>query len=194
MWFSVVKGMLTALLLLWACCGLAADSDPRIQKMEKGGTVVSVSKTKKGHQKFKMMAILNAAPETIWAIIRDCNKYKTTMTQLKSARLVRKEGKYFICETVVDTPFPLKDLRALTRSTHSVQPGKRWERRWKLIEGDYKVNQGSWTLKPYGSSHTLVIYKNIAEPTIDIPRAIQDMARRKTLPGLMAHLRKQVEK
>jgi ribosome-associated toxin RatA of RatAB toxin-antitoxin module len=191
---SVVKSTLMAFLLLWGCCALAAEPDPRLQKMERGETVVSVSKTKKGHQKFKMMAILNSAPEAVWSIIRDCNKYKTTMTQLKSARLVRKEGRYFICETVVDTPFPLKDLRALTRSTHSVQPGKRWERKWKLIEGDYKVNQGSWTLKPYGSSKTLVIYKNIAEPTIDVPQAIQDMARRKTLPGLMAHLREQVEK
>ena len=81
----------------------------------------------------------------------------------------------------------------MTRAVHRVVPGKKWLRSWKLIEGDYKANVGSWTLKPYKGGRTLVIYKNVAEPDIAIPLAIKEMARKKTLPGLMAHLRKQVE-
>ena len=162
--------------------------------MERGETVLSTSQTKRGHQRFKMMAILNASPEAVWSIIEDCDRYQKTMTKIKSARLIRQESaNTYVCETVVDTPFPLKPLRSVTRATHRVVPGKKWVRSWKLIEGDYKANVGSWTLKPYPGGRTLVIYKNVAEPDINIPLAIKEMARKKTLPGLMANLRKQVE-
>ena len=190
--WEVLITALVAFLVTWPV--LAEEKDKRLVRMERGETVVSASKTKKGYKKFKMMAILKAKPETVWKIISDCDKYEKTMTKLKSAKLVKKLGKNkFLCETVVDTPFPLKDLRAVTEATHTIRPGKEWKRAWKLVEGDYKVNKGSWTLKPYEGGKTLVIYKNIAEPTIDIPQAIQDRARKKTLPGLIAHLRKQVE-
>ena len=91
----------------------------------------------------------------------------------------------------VSMPFPLKDLTSITEATHTVDPEKRYERTWKLISGDYHRNEGSWILMPFNkdSNKTLVYYEVQADPKIRIPRKIQQLAQKKAISSLVAHLR-----
>ena len=85
----------------------------------------------------------------------------------------------------------LKQLESLAKATHTVEPGVRWQREWKLIEGDYEVNQGSFTLLPWADGKTLAIYRIEAKPKIPVPEWMMRKAQADRLPELMHRLRKQ---
>jgi hypothetical protein len=72
-----------------------------------------------------------------------------------------------------------------------------WQRKWKLVEGDYKINIGSWTLKALAGSdgkRSHVFYRVIVDPDIPVPGFIQGFAQETSLPGMIERLRKEVRK
>lgn len=141
-----------------------------------------------------VMAVIDAAPSRVWAIVSKCGDYKRTMVRVAASKQIWKKGNVHRCRVTVDLPFPLSDLTATTDAVHTVTPGKRWQRKWNLVEGDYTRNSGSWTLAPFDSAggRTLVIYKVHAEPKVPLPDGILRAAQRKSLPNLIENLRKQL--
>lgn len=135
------------------------------------------------------MAVVDAPPEKLWKIIEDCGNYKKTMPSTADSELVsRKDGKV-TCRVVIEVPL-LPNLSMVGEGTHTVVPGKRWVRKWTMVEGDFIKNSGSWTLAPYKSpDRTLVIYQSHVEPKIAVPASIQRMAVKKKLPEVFVRLR-----
>ena len=173
---------------------IAADKKARLAA---GEIIVSSKKVPGSEQpRATMMAVIDAPPTKLWTIISECQNYKKTMVRVKESVLVHKKGKVHRCRVTVDLPFPLSTLTATTDAIHTVIPGKKWERKWTLVEGDYERNSGSWTLHPFDASgsRTLVIYKVHAVPNLPIPDGIRRAAQKKTLPNLIEHLRKQVRR
>jgi len=175
------------------------------------GEIIVSSKPVRGSEQPRatVIAVVDAAPERVWAIISRCADYKRTMVRVAESAQLWKKGHVHRCRVTVDLPFPLDDLTATTDATHTVIPGKRWERKWTLVEGDYARNSGSWTLAPFEAglptggrvkdgagrtpgARTLVIYKVHAEPDVPIPDGLRRAIQRKTLPNLIENLRKQV--
>ena len=144
--------------------------------------------------KTTMMAVFDASPEKLWAILSDCNRYTKTMVSISAAKELSRKGNIIRCSVTVDLPFPLDDISSITEAIHTVKPGKLYKRAWKLESGDYKHNTGSWTLTPFNTegTRTLGIYVIHAEPNIPIPDAIRNAAQKHSLPNLVKHLRKQV--
>lgn len=140
--------------------------------------------------------VVNAPPEKVWKVLKDCNGYKKTFGRLTESRLIKQSGNKFTCKVVVDMPFPLGDLSGVTRATHKVDPGKEWSRTWTLVKGDYTRNDGSWTVRPFGENGTRswVQYQVHAEPKIPIPGWIRNEAQKSTLPDMIKNLRKAVRK
>ncbi|MDP6943154.1 MAG: SRPBCC family protein [Myxococcota bacterium] len=164
-------------------------------RLAAGEIIVSTKKVPGSEQPIAtVMAVVNAPPARLWRIISKCSDYKRTMVRVAASRQVWQKGDVHRCQVTVDLPFPLSDLTATTDAVHTVVPGKRWERKWKLVEGDYTRNSGSWTLAPFDATgqRTLVIYKVHAEPNVPIPDGIRRAAQRKSLPNLIENLRKQV--
>lgn len=145
--------------------------------------------------KLRAMAVIDAAPEKIWPIIDQCANYPTTMVRIAAAEELSRKGTKVRCRVTVDMPFPLSDLTAVTEATHTVKPGELWERKWKLEEGDYKINSGSWRLVPFNDekTRTLVVYEVLADPKMSIPDGIKKAAQKKSIPELLEHLREQVK-
>lgn len=145
--------------------------------------------------KVVMTATLDVPPKKVWAIVSDCSKYKGRLPRVKAAKLLKHDGNKFTCEVTLEMPFPLSDLTAVTESTHE-ESDKGMARRWKLVRGDYKVNEGSWEVKPAGSDgkSSLVVYTVHAEPNTVVPAAIREAAQKKTLPDLMARVRAEAQK
>jgi hypothetical protein len=67
-------------------------------------------------------------------------------------------------------------------------------RTWHLKSGDYKVNDGSWELKPLDKGGTLVTYTVHAEPNSSVPDWIREAAQKKTLPELFERVKTEANK
>ena len=182
--------------LIFTLVPLASQADDKAeqrQKLEAGEVLIKTKSLKGGVSVVRMMGLIKAPMTKIWSLIEDCNKYTKTMLRLKEAKELSRNGNQITCKTVLAMPFPVKDLTAVTVATHTVKPGKEYKRAWKLVKGDFRVNTGSWQLKPYKDGRTLVIYKAKAAPTVDVPDVLRSAAQKKTLPKLFRHIQKQAE-
>lgn len=140
-------------------------------------------------------AVIDAPPEKVWKIVADCSRYKQTMNRIASSKQISVKGNEVICEVEIDMPFPLSNLNGRTKAIHTITP-TRWERRWTLIKGDYKYNNGSWVLEPFGDSgqRTLATYRVHAEPNTSVPDWVREKAQKKSLPEMIERVRKEVKK
>ena len=113
------------------------------------------------------------------------------MLRIKSARELSRVGNVVTCTVTVDLPWPMSDLTAVTRAVHTVKDNF-WQRRWKLVKGDYKVNSGSWTLRTFDGklNRTYVEYRVHAEPKNWVPGWLRTRAQKSTLPDLIKKIRK----
>jgi ribosome-associated toxin RatA of RatAB toxin-antitoxin module len=138
--------------------------------------------------------VVEATPERVWAIIDDTANYSKNLTGLKRSEEISRQGEVVRVRVTVGMPFPLKNLTSMTEGVHTVVPGERYSRVWKLLEGDYHHNAGSWTLVPFdgAAGRTFVIYKLHAEPKIRIPKKIQMLVQKKAAPEIIEKLRKVV--
>ena len=166
-------------------------------RLDKGEIIVKRQKVPgSSAPKTTVMAVFDSAPDKLWDILSKCGRYKKTMVSISSAKELSRKGDKVRCEVTVDLPFPLSDISSVTEAIHTVKPGKLYKRAWTLISGDYKHNTGSWTLSPFNTqgTRTLGIYVIHAEPNIPIPDSIRNAAQKSSLPNLIKHLRKQVER
>ena len=142
----------------------------------------------------KVIGVVKAPPEKVWAVVRDCANYKRTMPRTLESTELARAGNEVRCRVTIDMPFPFQDLWVETDATETVDPGRRYTRAWKLRDGDFRANTGSWTLEAYhGGASTLVTYEVLSEPKTALPKFIIKMAQEQTLPGLIEGLRKQLE-
>jgi ribosome-associated toxin RatA of RatAB toxin-antitoxin module len=189
------SSLLVTLITLGIAMPALAQSK-KIARLDKGEIIVT-TKEVEGFDipKVRVEAVINAAPEKVWAIIEKCDNYEKTMIGLSYAEELSRRGTKVMCKTVADLPWPLDDLTGVTLATHTVIPGKKWKRAWKLIKGDFKFNTGSWTLTPFNDdpNRTHIVYRAHVEPTTSVPDSVKTMAAKSTLPDLIRHLRSQVE-
>ena len=150
-----------------------------------------------------VQAVVDAPPEKVWAVVSDCANYKTTMPSIAESTQVRVEKptaadgdavEVKLCRVVADLPFPFPDLMSVTRGVHRIEPGKRWQRQWKLVEGDYVRNEGEWRLEPFGDDgkRTLVTYVILAQPKIALPDSLVAAIEEGRLPEMMRNLRRKL--
>jgi ribosome-associated toxin RatA of RatAB toxin-antitoxin module len=139
-------------------------------------------------------AVLSQPPEKVWKLISDCTKYKGRMSRVVAARLVKKEGNKHTCEVTVEMPFPFSNLTATTEAIHE-ESAEGMSRRWKLVKGDYKRNEGSWEIKPVdGGKKSEVTYTLHVEPNITLPNSIIEAAQKKSIPDLFVRLEQEAAK
>lgn len=139
-------------------------------------------------------AVLSQPPEKVWGVISDCSKYKGRMPRVAAAKLVKKEGNKHTCEVTVEVPFPFSNLTAVTEAVHE-ESADGMSRRWKLVRGDYKKNEGSWEIKPLeGGKKSQVTYTLHVEPNTALPSSILEAAQKKAIPDLFVRLEKEAGK
>jgi ribosome-associated toxin RatA of RatAB toxin-antitoxin module len=148
-------------------------------------------------------AMIDARPEKVWAIVSDCSRYKQTMPNIADSQLLKMErgpgpgghGDVTVCRVTADLPFPFQDLVSVTRAVHTVEPGRRWQRQWQLVEGDYERNLGMWRVEPFGadSARSLVTYVIDAKPKVLLPSALVTSISHGKLPEMMKNVRARVQ-
>jgi ribosome-associated toxin RatA of RatAB toxin-antitoxin module len=139
-------------------------------------------------------AVMELPAKKVWAIVSDCAHYKEHMPRILASELLRKEGKVHTCKVTVEMPFPLSNLTGITEAVHE-ESDAGMSRRWKLVSGDYKVNDGSWEVKPLeGGASSLVTYTIHAEPTNGVPQWIRETAQKKALPDMFERVKSEAGK
>lgn len=141
-------------------------------------------------------AVIDAPPDKVWPHIDQSARYQEFMPRVKQSQELSRQGEDIRTRMTVEMPFPLKNLTSTTRARHTVEPGVRYVREWKLEEGDYHVNEGSWTMVPFDgdTNRTLAVYRVLVVPKIPIPKAIQSAAQEKAMPRMIEALRQRVKR
>ena len=179
-------------LLLFAGSATALPPDKARAKLERGEVLVkseAVEGTK--FPRTEALAVVNAPPERVWAIVSHCEHFKKHLPRTADSKELRRDGNVVVCRVETELPFPMKNLVGVTRAVHAVTPGQKWTRTWELVEGDYEFNRGLWELTPYegDSQRTLVRYRIHVQPKIAVPQSLVTRSQTRALPDLFEKLR-----
>ncbi len=165
-------------------------------RLEKGEILVKTQAVKGSDiPRIVVRGVIEAPPEKVWEIISNCGNYHRTMPRIESSKLVKKSGDKVTCKVEIDLPFPMSNLIATTIATHTERPDG-FSREWKLVEGDYNFNEGSWVLSWFKSdpNRTMVVYTVHAEPKNAVPDWMREKAQKSSMPGVIERLREEVAK
>ncbi|MEE2787014.1 MAG: SRPBCC family protein [Myxococcota bacterium] len=166
----------------------------RVQ-IEQGEVVVQLLKpTDDSGVAARAIAVIKAPPKDVWPVLRDCQHYKDFMPRTQASEVRSRVGHMQICYTKVDMPFPFSDLWAEVKSVEKIGDDGSFARRWSLIKGTYRRNNGSWTVRPWGSGgdHSLIVYQVDLDPETNVPDFIIRKAQTSTLPDVFDAIRKRV--
>ena len=135
-----------------------------------------------------------ATPAAVWRILSDYDQLADFVPDLKSARVLSRNGNTVIVEQLGVARFLVFSQRIRLVVQVQEQPPERID--ISLIEGDMKVYRASWVLSPVtGAAGTRVEYTASIEPTFYVPEMIgeslikQDIARMMT--ALLSRLDRQ---
>ncbi len=138
-------------------------------------------------------SVMDMPAKKVWAIVSDCAHYKEHLPRVAASELLKKEGNVHTCKVTIDMPFPLSNLTGVTAAVHT-ESDAAMSRKWTLVSGDYKVNEGSWEVKAIDGGQTLVVYTIHVEPKTSVPGWIRESAQKKTLPELFERVKAEAGK
>ena len=179
-------------LALSALPGSAAGDDlPEKGKVE----IKSFAVTGSNAPRIVARAVVDMPAKKLWAVVSDCAHYKERLPRVAASELVKKEGNVHTCKVTIAMPFPLSNLTGVSEAVHEESEAG-MTRRWKLVSGDYKVNDGSWEVRPLDKSGTssLVVYTVHAEPNTSVPDFIREAAQKKMLPEMIERVKAEAAK
>jgi hypothetical protein len=210
---------LCALILITVVSHAADLNDPEIQaKLARGKMVVEVHKIPGTHiLEGRVAGVVDAAREQVWAALSDNEHITEFMPRMKESFLVRPEAvpeiararklkeadsllyaaRIYGQETdtcyiydVFDFPFPVSDRRTLVQLINGPEEFSSY---YTQILGDFRVNEGTWKMLPYGEGRTLAIYTLRTDPGIAVPGFLIRLGTRYAMPDVIKGLRKHVK-
>ncbi|MBM4343739.1 MAG: SRPBCC family protein [Deltaproteobacteria bacterium] len=183
--------LVASLALCWPLSvAVAAGPD---DKLAAGEILVSTRDVGADLPEATVQAVIDAPPATVWKIVDDCANYKKTMPRIVDSKVHSRNGSVAVCEVKFDMPAPFSDLVSVTEATSTAGPPQ-WKRVWKFLRGDYKRNEGSWTLSAFDAEgkRTRAVYRVLAIPNSTIPNFMIRKAQEGALPDVMKRVRRAV--
>lgn len=135
---------------------------------------------------------IDAPPEKVWAMMTDCATAGRMLTNLTSCRILSGDQRrgWDVREHVTRRNLVFPRMRIVFRSDY--EPFSRI--RFRLVEGDLKVEQGEWRLQATGGGRgTRVFYENRLAVDWPVPKALMREALRKDTPKVLMNLRRACE-
>lgn len=171
---SSIQQALRALFLVSLVPGTAfAQSRPEIAVSQQGETFV-----------IKVEAMLSAPARDIWAVLTDCDRAKEFVPHLEVCRIIEKDpqGRWDIRENVANPPL-LPRVRTILRNDYTPPRGFTY----KLVSGDMRRSEGSWSITPTASG-AKVVYSAKVEPGLSAPGFLVIGAIKSDLPPMFEKL------
>lgn len=135
---------------------------------------------------------IEAPPQRVWRVMTDCASAKLLISTLTSCRVVQGEQArgWDVREHVTRRNLIFPGMRIVFHSDY--EPFNRI--RFRLVEGDLKVEQGEWRLQALnGGRATRVFYDNRLAVDWPVPKALMREALRKDTPKVLMNLRRVCE-
>lgn len=133
-----------------------------------------------------------APPQKVWTMITDCAVAGQLLTNLTSCKVLSGDQRkgWDVREHLTRRNLIFPSMRIVFRSDY--EPVSRI--RFKLVEGDLKVEQGEWRLEPLnGGRGTRVFYENRLAVDWPVPKALLREALRRDTPKVLMNLRRACE-
>jgi uncharacterized protein YndB with AHSA1/START domain len=129
---------------------------------------------------------IDATPETVWAVMTDCQLAPRMVSNLKSCQVLDRDpaGGWDVREEVTKPLLLAPSVRMVFRSDYDPPHGYRFHR----AGGDLPVLEGEWRLEPLdGGRRTRVLYESRATLPFAAPGPLVRMLlRREIAMGLQA--------
>jgi len=200
--------LVAALVLGWvAFVSLARPAGAQVADPRKGLTAEQISELDQceilvtgrsepgtGLPEFTMLAVIDTPPAKLWSVVERCADYKGMFPRVSESLELKRAPGRVVCKVALDMPFPLSDLWHTTECLHTSGPPQHYSRAWKLIEGTFEHNRGSWVIGPWGpdGSRSMLRYTAVVKPNMAVPGPIRRHFQRRSLPKIVKALRKKV--
>jgi uncharacterized protein YndB with AHSA1/START domain len=194
MWYRALGALAATGFLAWAPMALAFELSPKAQAaLAKGEAFAEVAPDPDGISgRVKAVVDIDAPPERVWRIMTDCASAKVMIATLASCRILQGEQArgWDVREHVTRRNLIFPGMRIVFRSDY--EPFERI--RFRLVEGNLKVEQGEWRLQALdGGRRTRVFYDNRLAVDWPVPKALMREALRKDTPKVLMNLRRACE-
>ena len=173
-------------------------SEKQLRSLESGDALVALKEVKDSPiKKASAVAVFDASPEEIYAVLADQNRLSEFMPYCKKSKLQKREGDTVWVEFLLDFPWPIGDRYYTLEITDSRSGAKGAEiivSRWTYVAGSGNVNEvaGSWELIPYPDGRTFVRYTVLTDPGGKLPAWARNQATRVAVPETINSLRQRV--
>lgn len=177
-----------------ALLGMAAvaDASEELEARLANGDIVVTVQEEEGFDIPPMYtrAIIDAAPDKVFALVDNCNAFKTYIPRVVQSNETQREGNHSTCKFLVDMPWPMDDLSSTVDATISVTSDK-WRREFVHKDGNFIRNDGVWTLTPYGEDgkRTRVEYKLHSAFKTMLPNAFVRSGQKGAMKDLIKSMR-----
>lgn len=164
--------------------------------LEKGEAIIKTLKPTGGDGvAARAMAIIDAEPHRVFDVINACEHFAKFMPRTKQSKLLRQiSATEKVCFTEISMPFPFSNLVSEVKSTSAELPGGGFERKWTMLKGNYKRNNGEWQVWPHNNgAQSLVVYIIDVDPDMALPDAIIRKAQTGSLPKVFKAIEKRVK-
>lgn len=140
----------------------------------------------------KAVIDIDAPVQKVWRTMTDCAAAKVMITTLTGCRVVEGDQArgWDIREHVTRRNLVFPGMRIVFRSDYDPYSLIRF----RLVEGDLKVQQGEWRLQPLdGGRRTRVFYENRLAVDWPVPKSLMREALRRDTPKVLMNLRRACE-
>ncbi|NDA46661.1 MAG: hypothetical protein EBY21_05165 [Alphaproteobacteria bacterium] len=129
---------------------------------------------------------IKASPKAVWFALSDCDNAPKIIPDLESCKVIDKDpaSHWDIREHVISPRF-LPRLKTIVRNEFT--PCQRLK--FKLLEGDLRLSDGSWTLKAQGDT-TLVSYEAVIALKTSLPQFIISQSIESDFPKMLKAIQK----
>ena len=130
-----------------------------------------------------------AAPLVVWKVLTDCARMPQIFPNLESCRIIERDpaGKWDLRENVIDWAVLMPKLRTVVRNTF--ERSRRLS--FKLVSGNMRVSDGTWTLEPIANARaTRLSYNALVAPDFPVPQFLIRRAVHNDMPNLLRAIRK----
>ncbi len=126
-------------------------------------------------------------PERFLAVILDFERYAEFLPQIERARVIREEPDAW------EVRFQLHFIRPVSYVLRLERDGPLGVR-WSLVEGLFRVNEGSWRLEPLdGGARTRATYRITIQLDAYLPGSLVRSLVERDLPELLERFRARAE-
>jgi ribosome-associated toxin RatA of RatAB toxin-antitoxin module len=126
-------------------------------------------------------AVIEAPLEDVHAVVAEFARYSEWFPTMRSSSRT-SNGDY---EVSFRLPWPIKNVRERLTVVDDLAAGGATIR-WRQLDGDFRRNEGTWTLRRLGDGRTSVQYDNVVQFRRWVPGWLLARAERRVAPQIIS--------